>query len=1121
MMLHTTDGGITWSEERSITLASLVGVSFANSRYGMIIADTNSILYTSDGGSSWSSRRLTIPLFRSNLLAVAVFDSVHAAVFNSPGSGTTGYSGVYRTSDAGLTWTLTSTRKGTLASFGTPLIATVVGADSIYRSTDGGFTWEGVLPNLYVTGVYSKGNNIISVVAEGSGIIGGRLWRSDDGGKNWALKDTLMPMWPNFVSMGDSENIAVVSQDGNARVSSDGGVHWTNLQTLSTQLNSAAYANGSTLIAIGQNGMMVRMLNVCHSLPTPVYPSDRAAHQALMQLQGGRFALPLEWQFPAYVNMTSTRIQAGTDSSFATGLLLDSTIFQGITPSATSALLENVLPRHTYFWRVRVNFSDSTSTGWAGPWSFVTAWGSISGSIFNDLNADSIRNPDEPGFSNWRVDVTGKIQESAYTDTTGFYSFSGLDSGTYTVVQLRQAVWKRTFPLTDSYVFTLGLNDTLGGITFGNTYPWNTIEGTVYRDLNGNGVKDVRDPGLPGWQIILNGQDSTQVTTSDSLGHYKFKHVNQVTVGVHLTMQSNWEQILPRFPEDYVTDIETYGAHYVGWDFSVQKIPGRSKVKLTIRDNTPIDSVNVWFGIRPGASYGIYGVDANATAYDFLEGEFEIPPPLPGPFDGRFVDPHGGIGRFGQGSWTDMRGFESIDQKDTFLLTFSPGYINGGNYPMTIEWDVFEVQEAFKWAPTYMIDPRGNKLNMDAKCCGEVVWDTITDPSITYVKLVTQDPTISNDCIKRWNLVSIPETIAGGVFHNLFSTATGHPFSYTPGMGYIIQDTMHPGPGYWVSYIACDDSLQTIPGARLQDTLQLQQGWNLIGSLSSPVAAKTIATFPEGIISSKFFAYLGAYSIADTLFPTKGYWVKVSASGSLFLNASSSADIFKVSSDPRTQGNTLTIRDDEGFSEDLYLVNGSPDNRKDLGNMYEAPPFPPEGSFDVRFASHRILEFVDADEKCEIPISISGASFPLHIGWSGVDATIHGAISANGRDIPLNKGQLIEIPGLTSQLILVLSKSPELPKAFSLDQNYPNPFNPTTILKYTLPTASKVTLTVYNLLGQVVATLVDEVVSAGYQSTEWSAWNVASGVYFYRLEATSISDPSKTFTQVKKMVLLR
>jgi len=78
-----------------------------------------------------------------------------------------------------------------------------------------------------------------------------------------------------------------------------------------------------------------------------------------------------------------------------------------------------------------------------------------------------------------------------------------------------------------------------------------------------------------------------------------------------------------------------------------------------------------------------------------------------------------------------------------------------------------------------------------------------------------------------------------------------------------------------------------------------------------------------------------------------------------------------------------------------------------------------------------------------------------------------------------------------------------------------------------LPAQSKVALRIYNVLGQEVKTLVNGIRDAGYESVEWSATGGsasggdASGVYFYRLEAVSVSDPSNRFAQVRKMVLLR
>jgi hypothetical protein len=89
-----------------------------------------------------------------------------------------------------------------------------------------------------------------------------------------------------------------------------------------------------------------------------------------------------------------------------------------------------------------------------------------------------------------------------------------------------------------------------------------------------------------------------------------------------------------------------------------------------------------------------------------------------------------------------------------------------------------------------------------------------------------------------------------------------------------------------------------------------------------------------------------------------------------------------------------------------------------------------------------------------------------------------------------------------------------IPKAFALSQNYPNPFNPVTSIQYDLPRAVHVLITLYNVLGQRMETLVDEDESAGYKSIQINASNFASGVYFYTIQAGD-------FSAVKKMLLAK
>jgi hypothetical protein len=97
--------------------------------------------------------------------------------------------------------------------------------------------------------------------------------------------------------------------------------------------------------------------------------------------------------------------------------------------------------------------------------------------------------------------------------------------------------------------------------------------------------------------------------------------------------------------------------------------------------------------------------------------------------------------------------------------------------------------------------------------------------------------------------------------------------------------------------------------------------------------------------------------------------------------------------------------------------------------------------------------------------------------------------------------------------------APELPDGFLLSQNFPNPFNPSTTIRYALPRRATVRLTIYNLLGQQIRTLVDADMSAGQHTVEWDGIDgyghaVATGLYFYRLEA----GPN---VETRKMLLLK
>lgn len=100
----------------------------------------------------------------------------------------------------------------------------------------------------------------------------------------------------------------------------------------------------------------------------------------------------------------------------------------------------------------------------------------------------------------------------------------------------------------------------------------------------------------------------------------------------------------------------------------------------------------------------------------------------------------------------------------------------------------------------------------------------------------------------------------------------------------------------------------------------------------------------------------------------------------------------------------------------------------------------------------------------------------------------------------------------------------DVPDKFGLSQNYPNPFNPGTVIEYQLPEPCKVTIKIFNLLGQEIRTLADGEKQAGYFTAHWDGKDnfgreVANGIYIYRTEAHT--DKQRSFVNAKKMLFLR
>ena len=281
-------------------------------------------------------------------------------------------------------------------------------------------------------------------------------------------------------------------------------------------------------------------------------------------------------------------------------------------------------------------------------------------------------------------------------------------------------------------------------------------------------------------------------------------------------------------------------------------------------------------------------------------------------------------------------------------------------------------------------------------------------------------------------------------------------------------------------------------GRALSDSSQLfhtNSGWNIVSVPVVSADRSKSSLFPTVISSA--FAYVGQYVQADTLITGMGYWMKFQKAGANFVDGD------------QIVAQTISVK--EGWN-----LIGSISNPVPVSSITSDA----EGTITSQFFGFSNGYFT------------ADTIQPGQGYWVKVDR--------DGKLI-LTEASAMDLAKVSAARIRIIPTSEMPPPApdeksvhpnprpaeFSLNQNYPNPFNPATTLQYTLPVDSKVKLTIYNMLGESVATLVNETETAGFKSVRWDASDLSSGIYFYTLEASSVTDPGKNFTQMRKLLLIK
>jgi len=926
----------------------------------------------------------------------------------------TAHDGVYGTMDEGTTWTALNagftTDTGSafghytiraLASFGPYLLAGVWGG-GVFRSTNGGATWN-------IANVGLSNHAVESFVAIDTnlfvGTVGG-VFLSTDYGASWTPRNSGLADSQVF-ALGVSGTTLFEGSGAGASRSTDLGATWTTVNTgLASTMSISVAVSGTNLYA--SSGSWGYGYGVCHS-------TDNGTSWTLNNM-----GLADPW---ANCMMTSgTNLYAGTNQgvylsqdSGTTWENLNSTFCVDGMGLSGAKILAGVRFDGAYLSTNRGGqwspvfsglaqyttvecFAFSGKNVFAGTQSGTSMNGSV---ILSTDNGISWAHADS-GLPNYGILALSLLDSNLFAATSGIYTST--NNGTN---------WTEVVPGT--WVFTCFAvfgHDIFAGSSYGGVY-LSTDYGASWTAINSGFLN------LEVWSLALS--DSFLFAGTYCSGVWKWplaQLANQSAI--HLSAIHDISQIPAKaIPVSYynrtsgqanapvrnTASVESHGNVLLKWTRDHHAHFARYRIYAdTIHyphkqiDSTSwgvTDTIRLVEGLTYGKKYffRVMAVDDSSNAENYSNQATAVADLyIAKPFKLTAIPGDGQVTlKWGADSHSDFLFYrvygdtiphptvliDSISGNATDTMRIIQGLRNGTAY-------------FFRVAAT-------DKFNFECDSSSDVP----ASPNIFVCPMNS-----------GWNMVSVPSMVEDYRRSALYPFAASNAFSYQN--TYVLRDTLSNGIGYWVRFSS--DLYASMGGTPcVEESVSVQEGWNLIGSISTPVAVTEILSIPAGIQTSQFFGYRGVYFSTDSIEPGGGYWVKTNQNGVLILSM-----------------------------PELAKLNGS--NRIKILPTSEMPPRPPaEGDTEGDY----------------------------------------------------------------------------LPREYHLAQSYPNPFNPTTTIRYDLPTQSRVSLTIYNLLGQVVATLANGTFSAGYQSAVWNASSLASGIYFCRLEATSVGNPSKTFTQVKKMVLLK
>ena len=448
--------------------------------------------------------------------------------------------------------------------------------------------------------------------------------------------------------------------------------------------------------------------------------------------------------------------------------------------------------------------------------------------------------------------------------------------------------------------------------------------------------------------------------------------------------------------------------------------------------------------------------------------------------------------------------------------------------------------------------------------------DATNNPFKIYLTGSGIESVLQKDFSAGWNLISIPvqptdqntSAVIGDDVANFFF------YEYKNAV-YQTAITVERNKGYWLG-IETNTTVDVTGKPKIvDDTLSVSAGWNLVGSPFLKKYPKSAVQYSKngvtvsadsavtlGWIQNSFYNFnvtSRTYESADTLSLWNGYWLAALTDGvkSLYLKNNQSGSLPKkeATKDNGTNFWAVSISASLNGMNDNLLSFGQSDlatDKFDAKYDYVKPPISPVASVETYFEntdwSSYFSKFASDIKKSssnkDAQWSFNVAALQngmMTLDWKNILTQIPAEVQKQFAVISLSTTDIPDFQpvDMLKQFSLALQVEKDktykfninasitdvrdeglLPKEFGLDQNYPNPFNPVTSIKYSVAFTQHVQLKIYDLLGNEIAVLVHETKSPGTYTVEFSSAKLASGTYYYRLQAGE-------FIQTRKMIVLK